>query len=109
LVGWSGKDETGLVGTFKLLASLKNYKIADSESVDIIIIGSSYEGLSAGLALGRSLRNVLVIDSGEPCNKQTPHANNFLTQAGKTDKRFDCVHEWIVSIYRQTIEKNRGE
>lgn len=50
---------------------------------DVIIIGGSYAGMSAALALGRSLRSVLVIDSGKPCNKQTPHAHNFLTQDGE--------------------------
>lgn len=50
---------------------------------DVIIIGGSYAGLSAGMALGRSLRKVLIIDSGKPCNRQTPHSHNFLTQDGK--------------------------
>jgi thioredoxin reductase len=49
---------------------------------DVIIIGGSYAGLSAALTLGRSTRNVLVIDAGKPCNKQTPHAHNFLTHDG---------------------------
>ncbi len=51
---------------------------------DAIIIGGSYAGLSAAMALGRSLRNVLVIDSGLPCNRQTPHSHNFITQDGET-------------------------
>ena len=49
---------------------------------DVIIIGGSYAGLSAGLALGRSMRKVLIIDSGKPCNAQTPHSHNFLTHDG---------------------------
>lgn len=52
--------------------------------VDVIIIGGSYAGLSAAMALGRSLRQVLVIDSGFPCNSQTPHSHNFITQDGET-------------------------
>lgn len=51
--------------------------------VDVAIIGGSYAGLSAAMALGRSLRNVLVIDSGLPCNRQTPHSHNFLTHDGE--------------------------
>jgi len=35
------------------------------------------------MALGRSLRQVLIIDSGLPCNRQTPHSHNFLTQDGE--------------------------
>ena len=50
---------------------------------EVIIIGGSYAGLSAAMALGRSLRNVLVIDSGLPCNRQTPHSHNFITQDGE--------------------------
>lgn len=51
---------------------------------EVIIIGGSYSGLSAAMALGRSLRNVLVIDSGQPCNAQSPHSHNFITQDGET-------------------------
>lgn len=50
---------------------------------DVIIIGGSYAGLSAAMALGRSLRKVLMIDSGLPCNRQTPHSHNFITQDGE--------------------------
>lgn len=50
---------------------------------DVIIIGGSYAGLSAAMALGRSLRTVLIIDSGLPCNRQIPHSHNFITQDGE--------------------------
>lgn len=50
---------------------------------DVIIIGGSYAGLSAALALGRSLRKVLIIDNWEPCNKKAPHSHNFLTNDGE--------------------------
>jgi len=49
---------------------------------EVIIIGGSYAGLAAAMALGRALRNVLIIDSGTPCNRQTPQSHNFLTQDG---------------------------
>jgi len=55
----------------------------DNIDPEVIIIGGSYAGLSAAMALGRSLRNVLIIDSGLPCNRQTPHSHNFLTQDGE--------------------------
>jgi thioredoxin reductase len=51
---------------------------------DVIIVGGSYSGLAAGMALGRALRQVIIIDSGKPCNIQTPHSHNFITQDGKT-------------------------
>ncbi len=51
---------------------------------EVIIVGGSYAGLSAAMALGRSLRRVLIIDSGKACNRQTPHSHNFITQDGVT-------------------------
>lgn len=53
-------------------------------SFDVIIVGGSYAGLSAAMTLGRSKRSVLIIDSGEPCNRQTPHAHNLVTHDGET-------------------------
>ncbi|WP_330442973.1 hypothetical protein [Flavobacterium sp. C4GT6] len=50
---------------------------------EVIIIGGSYSGLSAAMALGRSRRKVLIIDSGKPCNRHTPHSHNFITNDGK--------------------------
>ena len=55
-----------------------------NQSFDVIIIGGSYAGLSAAMALGRSMRDVLIVDSGKPCNRQTPHSHNFITQDGQT-------------------------
>ena len=36
------------------------------------------------MALGRSLRKTLIIDSGKPCNRSTPHAHNFITHDGES-------------------------
>lgn len=55
----------------------------ENKDFDVIIIGGSYAGLSAAMALGRSLKSVLIIDSGLPCNRQTPHSHNFITQDGE--------------------------
>jgi thioredoxin reductase len=66
---------------------------------DVIIIGGSYAGLAAGMALGRALRNVLIIDSGYPCNKQTPHSHNFLTNDGKAPKEIASLAKQQVSMY----------
>ncbi|MBB4806201.1 thioredoxin reductase [Chryseobacterium defluvii] len=70
----------------------------ESKNFEVIIIGGSYAGLSAGMALGRSLRSVLIIDSGLPCNRQTPHSHNFLTHDGKTP-------EEISTLAREQVEK----
>ena len=66
---------------------------------DVIIIGGSYSGLSAAMALGRSLRNVLIIDAGQPCNRQTPHSHNFLTQDGKSPEEIASLARHQVSRY----------
>lgn len=66
---------------------------------DVIIIGGSYSGLSAAMALGRSLRNVLIIDSGKPCNRQTPHSHNFITHDGKTPKEISDLAKVQVLEY----------
>lgn len=60
------------------------YMSTVGKKFDVIIIGGSYSGLSAAMALGRALKQVLVINSGEPCNAQTPYSHNFLTQDGST-------------------------
>lgn len=73
--------------------------MTDRKNFDVIIIGGSYSGLAAGMALGRALRQVLIIDSGEPCNKQTPQSHNFLTQDGKTPKEIATLAKQQVELY----------
>lgn len=65
---------------------------------DVIIVGGSYSGLAAGMALGRALRRVLIIDNGRPCNRQTPYSHNFLTQDGRAPAE-------IASLARQQVER----
>lgn len=65
---------------------------------DVIIIGGSYAGLAAAMALGRALKKVLVIDSQLPCNRQTPHSHNFLTQDGSTPAE-------IAALAKSQVEK----
>src|SRR6185436_6526737 len=71
--------------------------MTDTKAFDVIIIGGSYSGLAAGMALGRSVRRVLIIDNGLPCNRQTPYSHNFLTHDGKTPKE-------IYQLARQQVE-----
>lgn len=78
------------------------------KNFDVIIIGGSIAGLSAALTLGRSLRNVLVIDSGKPCNRFTPHSHNFLTQDGIAPKQIIDTAKDQISKYK-TIEFYDGE
>jgi len=70
-----------------------------NKQYDVIIIGGSYAGLAAAMALGRALRNVLIIDSGNPCNKQTPHSHNFLTSDGVPPATISQIAREQVSRY----------
>jgi thioredoxin reductase len=69
---------------YPIIAFTKFNEMTDKKNYEVIIIGGSYAGLSAAMALGRALRTVLIIDSGKPCNQQTPHSHNFITQDGET-------------------------
>lgn len=74
---------TALALHIPLTAFTKYNKMKKIKQYDVIIIGGSYAGLSAAMALGRSLRSVLIIDGGKPCNIQTPNSHNFLTHDGE--------------------------
>jgi thioredoxin reductase len=77
-----------------------NVDITDNNNFEIIIIGGSFAGLSAAMSLGRALRNVLIIDSGLPCNRQTPYSHNFITQDGKTPKQIATIAREQVAQYK---------
>ncbi|KQR72307.1 NAD(P)/FAD-dependent oxidoreductase [Pedobacter sp. Leaf176] len=70
---------------------------------DVIIIGGSYAGLSAALALGRGRRKVLIIDNGKPCNRQTPNSHNFLTHDG--DKPADISAKAKAEVLKYSTVK----
>lgn len=88
--------------TFAKATSNKRMK-----NFDVIIIGGSYAGLSAAMALGRSLRNVLIIDGGKPSNRQTPHSHNFITHDGKTPKEISDLAKEQVLKYK-TVKFQNG-
>jgi thioredoxin reductase len=85
----------------------KTYHMIDNKQFDVIIVGGSYSGLAAGMSLGRALKNVLIIDSGIPCNRQTPHSHNFLTQDGKTPVEIAVYARQQVLLY-DTVEFFNG-
>lgn len=78
----------------KKINSMINYK-----TLDIIIVGGSYSGLAAAMALGRARKKVVIIDSGKPCNATTPHSHNFLTQDGKTPTEIASLGKEQVLLY----------
>lgn len=50
---------------------------------DVMIVGGSYAGLSAGLQLARARRTVLVLDSGLRRNRFAGNSHGFLGQDGR--------------------------
>lgn len=49
---------------------------------DVIIIGGGPAGLNAALILGRSRRNILLCDNGQPRNKSAKKMHGFLSRDG---------------------------
>jgi thioredoxin reductase len=94
----SGFAVVALTLPFPITKISKNDKMENNKKFDVIIIGGSYSGLAAGMALSRALKEVLIIDSGKPCNAQTPYSHNFLTQDGKTPTE-------IAALARQQVKK----
>ncbi len=74
--------------------------MTDNNHFEVIIIGGSYSGLAAAVALGRALKKVLIMDDGKPCNSQTPYSHNFLTNDGKTPKEIAHIAKQQVQQYK---------
>ncbi|GAB3189902.1 NAD(P)/FAD-dependent oxidoreductase [Nesterenkonia suensis] len=55
---------------------------AEGELYDALVIGGGPAGLSAAVALGRSLRRVLIIDAGAPRNRFASHMHTVLGHEG---------------------------
>lgn len=89
-----------------VFSNSKNSIMRDPKQYDVIIVGGSYAGLAAAMALGRALRQVLVIDGGNPCNKQTPYSHNFLTNDGKPPAEITALAREEVQRYRNVALLN---
>ena len=74
---------------------------------DVVIVGGSVAGLSAALVLGRSFRRVLVVDSGRPCNRQTPHSHSFMTRDGTPPSQLTTLAREQALAY-PTIQYRNG-
>jgi len=83
IIKLSGLALTTIAFPIPLLSFNQYNLMTHSKKFDVIIIGGSYAGLSAAMTLGRSLRDVLIIDGSLPCNRQTPHSHNLITQDGE--------------------------
>lgn len=74
---------------------------------DAIIVGGSFAGLSAAMALGRTLFKVLIIDAGERCNKAVLHSHNLITQDGSAPADVAALAKEQVLKYK-TVEFLNG-
>ncbi|MCD5323312.1 MULTISPECIES: NAD(P)/FAD-dependent oxidoreductase [Pontibacillus] len=59
-----------------------------SEHYEVVIIGGGAAGLNAALVLGRSKRNVLVLDENKARNNVTKASHGFLTRDGVKPEEF---------------------
>ncbi len=57
---------------------------------DVAVIGAGPAGIAAATALARSLRSVVVIDSGQPRNRFAEHAHNVLGSEGASPLEIDA-------------------
>ncbi len=75
---------------------------------DVIIIGGSYAGLSAGLPLARARRSVLVVDAGKRRNRNAGSSHNFLTQDGNAPGKIVATGREQLLSY-ETVKWHDGE
>jgi thioredoxin reductase len=54
----------------------------DENMYDVVVVGGGPAGLSAAVALSRSRRTVLVVDSGDPRNAPAAQVHNYLGREG---------------------------
>lgn len=70
-----------------------------NDAYDVVIIGGSAAGLSGALALGRSRRSVLVVDSGEPRNAPASHVHNYLGRESTPPRALAAIGREEVAQY----------
>ena len=98
----------GAILTSALLNSFPKLSFSNMEQLtaDAVIVGGNYAGLSAAMTLGRALRRVVIIGSGLPCNRQTPHSHNLITLDGATPARITAAAKAQVLAYSTVSFQN---
>jgi thioredoxin reductase len=76
-------------------------------SCDVLVVGGSAAGLSAALMLGRSRREVLVVDAGEPRNKPAAHMHGYLSRDGLSPAELLRVGRAEVAGYGVQVRSGR--
>ena len=75
---------------------------------DVIIIGGSFAGLSAGMQLARARRAVLVLDSGAPRNRFATASHGFPGQDGRSPGEIRTTLRAELGLY-PTIQFREAE
>jgi thioredoxin reductase len=78
-----------------------------SENYDVVVVGGGAAGLAGAVALARSRRSVLVVDSGEPRNAPASHVHNFLTRDGTPPAQIYAAGREEVARYGGTVVTGR--
>jgi thioredoxin reductase len=78
-----------------------------TEMLDVVVVGGGPGGLSAALYLGRSRRDVLVIDEGAPRHAVSEGVRNFLTREGMAPAALREV-AWEQMAPYETVRSLRG-
>lgn len=76
---------------------------------DVIIIGGSYAGLATALTSVRSLRNVLLIDTGKPRNRFAEKAYNGILLDGLKPAEVQKVTTEQLSPYQSYLDRLNDE
>ena len=74
---------------------------------DVVVIGGGPAGLSGAVALGRALRSVLVIDSGEGRNAPAEGIHIYLTRDGMSPEEFRAAGRAEVLRYGGEVIEGR--
>ena len=74
---------------------------------DAVIVGAGTAGLSAALALGRSMRRTLVLDGGPPRNAPTERTHNLFTRDGTPPEELLWLGKRDLERY-ETVEVREG-
>jgi thioredoxin reductase len=91
--------------------------MTDEDLYDVAVVGGGPAGLSAAIWLGRYLRHVVLIDSGDPRNWETRGVNGFLGMprvrpaelraAGRDEaRRYDVT---VLDALAQSVEKRSDD
>ena len=97
----------------KTMTQNEQQSVSENFEADVAIIGGGAAGLAAAVALGRSLRKVIVIDDGHPRNAPAAGAHNVLGNEGISPlellaKGRSEAESYGVQIQRGRVEQVQG-